>query len=102
MTKHSLRLLVAFWALVPLAIAAAQGLSVVPMEYRDLDTTYSTEAVIEAVRQSTISAQVMGCIVELGADGPHRPARSSSAQVVASSEAQLDPGRFRAWVRANL
>ena len=51
MTRQSLRLLVAFWALMGVAIAAAQALSVVPVEYRDVDTTYSTEAVIEAVRQ---------------------------------------------------
>jgi membrane fusion protein, multidrug efflux system len=105
MTKRSPRLLVALWALMLVAIAAAQGLSVVPVEYRDVDTTYSTEAVIEAVRQSTISAQVMGRIVELRADvGDFVKAGQvvaridprEAAQVVASSEAQV------AQARANL
>ena len=49
-------------------VLAAQPLAVTRVEYRDVDTTYSTEAVVEAVRQSTISAQVMGRIVELRAD----------------------------------
>ncbi len=105
MTKRSLRLWVAFLAPLPVAIASAQGLSVVSVEYRDVDTTYSTEAVIEAVRQSTISAQVMGRIVELRADvGDFVKAGQvvaridprEAAQVVASSEAQV------AQARANL
>ena len=103
MTKRSLRLLVAFLPLMP--VASAEGLSVVAVEYRDVDTTYSTEAVIEAVRQSTISAQVMGRIVELRADvGDFVKAGQivaridprEAAQVVASSEAQV------AQARANL
>ncbi len=70
-----------------------------------MDTTYSTEAVIEAVRQSTISAQVMGRIVELRADVGDfvkagqvvaRIDEREAAQVVASSEAQV------AQARANL
>jgi len=87
------------------AVSAADGLSVAAVEYRDVDTTYSTEAVIEAVRQSTISAQVMGRIVELRADvGAFVKAgqvvaridEREAAQVVASSEAQV------AQARANL
>ena len=90
---------------MPAAIAAAQGLSVVAVDYRDVDTTYSTEAVIEAVRQSTISAQVMGRIVELRVDVGDfvkagqvvaRIDEREAAQVVASSEAQV------AQARANL
>jgi RND family efflux transporter MFP subunit len=90
---------------VAIAAAAAEGLSVAPVEYRDVDTTYSTEAVIEAVRQSTISAQVMGRIVELRADVGDfvkagqvvaRIDQREAAQVVASSEAQV------AQARANL
>ena len=39
-----------------------------PVEYRQLDQTYATEAVVEAVRQSTISAQVIGRVVDLRVD----------------------------------
>jgi len=84
---------------------AAEALSVAPAEYRDVDTTYSTEAVVEAVRQSTISSQVMGRIVDLRADVGDfvkagqvvaRIDEREAAQVVASSEAQV------AQARANL
>ena len=75
-------------------LAAAQPLPVAPVEYRDVDTTYSTEAVVEAVRQSTISAQGMGRVVELRADVGDfvkagqvvaRIDEREAAQVVASS-----------------
>jgi len=87
------------------AAAAAEALQSTTVEYRDVDTTYSTEAVVEAVRQSTISAQVMGRIVELRIDvGDYVKAgqvvaridEREAAQVLASSEAQV------AQARANL
>jgi RND family efflux transporter MFP subunit len=86
-------------------VLAAQPLDVVKVEYRNVDTTYSTEAVVEAVRQSTISAQVMGRIVDLRADVGEsvkagqvvaRIDEREAAQVVASTEAQV------AQARANL
>jgi len=107
MIQHGLKSAVLFAACVSFAgtIHAANDLALAPVEYRDVDTTYSTEAVIEAVRQSTISAQVMGRIVELRADVGDfvkagqvvaRIDSSEAAQVVASSEAQV------AQARANL
>ena len=38
------------------------------VEVRELELTYSAEALVEAVRQSTVSAQIAGRIVELGFD----------------------------------
>jgi RND family efflux transporter MFP subunit len=87
------------------AAPAAPPLAVAKIDYRDVDTTYSTEAVVEAVRQSTISAQVMGRIVELRVDVGDlvkagqvvaRIDEREAAQVLASSEAQV------AQARANL
>jgi RND family efflux transporter MFP subunit len=87
------------------AVSAAQPLAVAKVDYRDVDITYSTEAVVEAVRQSTISAQVMGRIVELRVDVGDmvkagqvvaRIDQREAAQVLASSEAQV------AQARANL
>jgi RND family efflux transporter MFP subunit len=84
---------------------AANALQSAAVEYREVDTTYSTEAVVEAVRQSTISAQVMGRIVELRVDVGDtvkagqvvaRIDQREAAQVLASSEAQV------AQARANL
>ena len=70
MIQHGLKsaALIATCASFASTIYAANDLALAPVEYRDVDTTYSTEAVIEAVRQSTISAQVMGRIVELRVD----------------------------------
>lgn len=62
--------------------AGAQSTRVAPVEYREVDTTYSAEAVVEAVRQSTISAQVMGRVVELRVDAGDRV---KTGQVIAWS-----------------
>jgi len=92
-------------ALASAALSAAQPIDVVKVEYRDVDTTYSTEAVVEAVRQSTISSQVMGRIVDMRVDVGDsvkagqvvaRIDEREAAQVVASTEAQV------AQARANL
>jgi RND family efflux transporter MFP subunit len=65
---------------------------------RDVELTYSAEAVIEAVRQSTVSAQVAGRIVELRFDvGDYvkkgevivRIDERAAAQAVEASEAQV-------------
>jgi RND family efflux transporter MFP subunit len=90
---------VAAVALAAVALgASAQSTRVAAVEYREVDTTYSAEAVVEAVRQSTISAQVMGRVVELRVDAGDRvkvgqviariDAREA-AQMVAGSEAQV-------------
>lgn len=68
-----------------------------PVEYREVDLTYSTEGVIEAVRQSTVSAQISGRIVELRFDvGDYvkkgevivRIDERAASQAVAASQAQ--------------
>src|SRR6478609_4891240 len=60
---------------VMLALASAYSMAVsaevgttAPVEYRLVDVLYSTEALVEAVKQSTVSAQVMGRVVELRVD----------------------------------
>jgi membrane fusion protein, multidrug efflux system len=50
------------------AAAAAEPLKSAPAEMRDVDLTYTAEAVVEAVRQSTVSAQIAGRIVDLRFD----------------------------------
>jgi len=52
----------------PKATAPAAGLKTAAAEVREVDLTTSAEAVIEAVRQSTVSAQIAGRIVELRFD----------------------------------
>ena len=68
------------------------------VEIREVDLAYSAEAVIEAVRQSTVSAQISGRIVELRFDvGDYvkkgdvivRIDERAAGQALAASEAQV-------------
>jgi RND family efflux transporter MFP subunit len=82
----------------PPKAAATAEIKSAAAEIRDVDLTYSAEAVIEAVRQSTVSAQISGRIVELRFDvGDYvkkgdvivRIDERSVTQAVAASEAQV-------------
>jgi RND family efflux transporter MFP subunit len=50
------------------AAAVVADLKTAPVELRDIELTTSAEAVVEAVRQSTVSAQIAGRIVALNFD----------------------------------
>ncbi|MEO8719415.1 MAG: biotin/lipoyl-binding protein, partial [Burkholderiales bacterium] len=50
------------------AAPAAVAVQTAAVEIRDVELTTSAEAVIEAVRQSTVSAQIAGRIVDLRLD----------------------------------
>lgn len=52
----------------PQAAAVAADLKTALVELRDIELTTSAEAVVEAVRQSTVSAQIAGRIVALNFD----------------------------------
>ena len=78
----------------PPAPPLASGL----VELREVDLTYSSEAVLEAVRQSTVSAQIAGRIVDLRFDVGDvvrkgevivRIDERAATQAVAASEAQV-------------
>ena len=80
------------------APAAGAALQSAAVEMRDVEVTYSAEAVVEAVRQSTVSAQIAGRIVELRFDvGDHvkkgeviaRIDERAASQAVAATEAQV-------------
>src|SRR5690606_30635314 len=68
------------------------------VEVREVELTYTAEAVVEAVRQSTVSAQIAGRIVDLRFDvGDYvkkgevivRIDERAASQAVAASEAQV-------------
>ena len=46
------------------ALAAGQ-LAVTPVEYREVAQTYSADGLVEATRQSTVSAQIGGRVKEI-------------------------------------
>ena len=52
----------------PQALKVNPDLKSAAVEVRELELTYSAEALVEAVRQSTVSAQIAGRIVELRFD----------------------------------
>ena len=75
---------------------AAAPLSTATAELREVDLTTSAEAVVEAVRQSTVSAQVSGRIVDIRFDVGDRVEKGAvilrideraASQAVAASEA---------------
>ena len=77
---------------------AAQALRTGAVELRDVELTVSADAVVEAVRQSTVSSQVSGRIVDIRFDVGDRVKQgdvivrideSAATQAVEASEAQL-------------
>ena len=50
------------------AAQAAEPLAVTQAQYREVAQTYSVEGVVEAVRQSTVSAQISGRVKEINFD----------------------------------
>lgn len=78
--------------------APAAALASAPVELREVELTRSAEAVVEAVRQSTVSAQIAGRIVDLRFDVGDfvkkgeviaRIDERAASQAVAASEAQV-------------
>jgi RND family efflux transporter MFP subunit len=77
---------------------AAGSLATATAELREVDLTTSAEAVVEAVRQSTVSAQVSGRIVDIRFDVGDRVQKGdvilriderAASQALAASEAQV-------------
>ena len=82
----------------PAPKAPAQALAWAPVELREVELTHSAEAVVEAVRQSTVAAQIAGRIVDLRFDVGDRVRKGdviariderAASQAVAASEAQV-------------
>lgn len=63
-----MRAIVAVAALLLTTSASAAELASAPVELREIELTYTAEAVIEAVRQSTVAAQIQGRIVDIRFD----------------------------------
>lgn len=97
------------WILLGMVLAplaqAALPFATATVEYREVDQTYAAEALVEAVKQSTVAAQISGRIVEIHFDVGDtvqkgqvlvRIDESEARQAVAGSEAVV------AQARANL
>jgi RND family efflux transporter MFP subunit len=79
-------------------VAAAETLATIPVQYREVAQTYSAEGVVEAVRQSTVSAQISGRVKQVLFDVGDtvrkgqvlvRIDEREAAQAVAGSQAQV-------------
>jgi RND family efflux transporter MFP subunit len=91
--------------LAALALAgatSASALSTAPVELRDVESTYSADGLVEAIRQADVAAQIAGRIVELTVNAGDKVTKGQvlaridereAAQVVASSEAQVAKAR---------
>jgi len=89
-------LLGALW--MPAVLAQGAGLATATVELREVELTYPTEAVVEAVKQATVAAQVQGRVVEVRADAGDRVRQGDvlmridereAAQAAAGADAQL-------------
>lgn len=78
--------------------APAPALATAGVELREVELTHSAEALVEAVRQSTVAAQISGRIVDLRFDVGDRVEKGAviarideraATQAVAASEAQV-------------
>ena len=79
-------------------VHAAGQLVVAPVQYREVAQTYSADGLVEATRQSTVSAQIGGRVKEINFDvGDHvnkgqvilRIDEREAVQVLAGSQAQV-------------
>lgn len=94
--RHRALFLLAF-VFAPIA-QAAEKLAVAPVQYREVAQSYSADGVVEAARQSTVSAQIAGRVKEILFDVGDtvkkgqvilRIDEREAVQAVAGSQAQL-------------
>ncbi len=90
-------LIVGLW-LLGAAHVQAEPLAAAPVEFREVAQTYSADGMVEAVRQSTVSAQIGGRVKEILFDVGDRVSRGQlilridqreAAQALAGSQAQV-------------
>ena len=97
--KRDSRVLLGFTVMVfGVAVQAAEPLAVAPVQYREVEQTYSVDGVVEATRQSTVSAQISGRVKAIFFDVGDRVSRGQvilkidereAEQALAGSRAQL-------------
>jgi len=79
-------------------VQAAEPLAVAPAQYREVEQTYSADGLVEATRQSTVSAQIGGRVKEINFDVGDRVNKGQvilridereAVQALAGSQAQV-------------
>jgi RND family efflux transporter MFP subunit len=96
--KRNLGLLLGLSVLMGAPVQAAEPLAVAPVQMREVEQTYSIDGVVEATRQSTVSAQISGRVKGIFFDVGDRVSRGQvilkidereANQALAGSRAQL-------------
>lgn len=96
--KRNLGLLLGLSVLFGASARAAEPLAVAAVQYREVEQTYSVDGVVEATRQSTVSAQISGRVKGIFFDVGDRVSKgqvilkideSEANQALAGSRAQL-------------
>ena len=89
--------------LLPLASIAAEPLPVVTVRQQAVDLVFPAEAVVEAVQQATVGAQVPGRVLEVRADAGQRVAKGDvlmrldareASEAARAAEAQYNVARL--------
>lgn len=84
--------------LLGVSVQAAEPLALAPVQYREVEQTYSVDGVVEATRQSTVSAQISGRVKAIFFDVGDRVSKGQillkidereAEQALAGSRAQL-------------
>jgi len=84
--------------LMGVPVQAAEPLALAPVQYREVEQTYSVDGVVEATRQSTVSAQISGRVKAIFFDVGDRVSKGQillkidereAEQALAGSRAQL-------------
>jgi RND family efflux transporter MFP subunit len=84
--------------LLGVSVQAAEPLALAPVQYREVEQTYSVDGVVEATRQSTVSAQISGRVKAIFFDVGDRVSKGQillkidereADQALAGSRAQL-------------
>ena len=96
--KRNLGLLLGLSVLMGSSVQAAEPLATAPVQMREVEQTYSIDGVVEATRQSTVSAQISGRVKGIFFDVGDRVSKGQvilkidereANQALAGSRAQL-------------
>jgi RND family efflux transporter MFP subunit len=96
--KRNLGLLLGLSMLMGASVQAAEPLAAAPVQMREVEQTYSIDGVVEATRQSTVSAQISGRVKAINFDVGDRVSKGQvilridereANQALAGSKAQL-------------
>lgn len=87
MKINTLRLLALAFSLLPITVSAVDPLPVVTVRLQAVDLTLPSEAVVEAVQQATVGAQVAGRVLEVRADVGQTVARGELLMRIEAREA---------------